>query len=160
MGDWYSKSNVERLRETARRFNEAADLVENINNDSDLTESEKELFDFYVAEYYSDFSHDVTVQEWNSETHQYDVDREASIARIARISKILPGRKDKVMDEDGLELTYTTASGTTFKFTTSKQVTCTRKVVGQKYIEPRTIEGRYEDIVEWECDEVVLLKKA
>jgi hypothetical protein len=139
------------------RMTEVADLLDT------LTEEQQELFDIYVPEYYTEFSRDVTVKNkaWDKGTPSYEVDREKSLARIAAISAALPGRKDKVMDEDGLKLVITTPSGASLTFTCAKEVTCTKKVVGKKWVEPYTPaprEGHYEDIVEYECDEIVLLK--
>jgi hypothetical protein len=152
---WYDRSNAEMLRLTAKRLIEVAEL-------SDLLDEKGVECDFYVPEYYTEFTQNCTVNEgWDSTTQSYKVDREASLAKIAEITAALPGKKEKVMDEDGLKVTFTTESGATLEFHTDKKVTCSPKVVGQKWVEPYVPaprEGHYEDIVEWECDEVVLLK--
>ena len=155
--DWYRLSDIEALRLTATRFNEVADVLEEMmerNDDEELP------FRIYIPEYYSEFSTNLTVQHWDQEAGEYVTDKEKSLAAIAEVAALLPGRKEKVLDDDGLTVKFTTYSGAPMEFTTNKEVTCTKKVVGKKWVEPYTPEpreGHYEDIVEWECDEVVLL---
>ena len=154
---WYDKDDEETLRLMAVRFIEVADVLAHMKEvDPDLD------VNVYVPEYYGEFSENVTIHNgWDSTTQKYNVDREASLAKIARIAAALPGKRDKVMDDDGLRITLTTANGATLEFSTDKEVTCRAKVVGQEWVEPYNPtprEGYMKDIVEWECDEVVLLQ--
>ena len=156
MAEWYALTAQERLRLAAKRMREVADLIDEVNTGTD------DPIDIHVPEYYTEFDQNCTVRlGWDTVAQQYNIDKDASIKAIAKIAAALPGKKEKVMDESGLSVTYTTASGATVAFSTDKAVTCTKKVVGQKWVEPYNPtprEGHYEDVVEWECDEVVLLK--
>ena len=156
MAEWYELTAQERLRLAARRMREVADLIDEVNTDNDNP------IDLHIPEYYTEFDQNCTVRlGWDSENQCYEIDKDASIKAIAKIAAALPGKKEKVMDESGLSITYTTASGAQISFSTDKAVTCTKKVVGQKWVEaynPTPRDAHYEDVVEWECDEIVLLK--
>jgi hypothetical protein len=100
-----------------------------------------------------------------SERGDYVVQKDKSISAIAKIAKALRGRRDKVLDDDGMSIktnvvvTHSDGTESTIKFEwmTNKEVTCSKKITGKKWIEPKVIDGHYEEEYEWECDEVVLL---
>jgi hypothetical protein len=152
---WNRLDDIGKLELMATRFTELAELLREMqyrNDDNPLP------FNIYVAEYYSEFEDNLTVTKYID--GEIITLKDESLAAIAEVAALLPGKKEKVLDDDGLTVTYTTANGAELKFTCNKEVTCTKRVVGQKWVEPYVPaprEGHYEDIVEYDCDEVVLL---
>lgn len=102
-----------------------------------------------------------TVHDYKLEESPY-IDEAATRAKMAKALRALRSMGatniEKDYDDYYFKVTVTMPSGLKFKLQSDRAAVCVKKVVGQKFVPATTYEARYEDIVEWECVPVSLMK--
>jgi len=100
-----------------------------------------------------------TVHDYTLPPETGYIDAEASLAELRRMTQVLRRKGCKIgkeHDDRSMRVYGTYPSGLKIVLTVDRSAVCTKKVVGQKWIEPS--QGRYEDVVEWDCAPVSILK--
>lgn len=111
----------------------------------------------------------VTVSTYNRDTKKYDYDLEASRKKIAAIAKFASKQVGVAVTKnyayDEFELKIVLSSEDEFDeirvtYSTKREAVCTKKVVGTEEIPERVTPAHTREVVEWECEDVSLLKIA
>jgi hypothetical protein len=99
-----------------------------------------------------------TVQEWVRSEGKFVIDKQATLSKIRRYTRILKGmgcRIEKDFSEQNMKVYATFESGLKITVMANREAVCKKKVVGKEWVAPS---GGYErEIVEWDCEPVSIL---
>ena len=109
------------------------------------------------------------VYDYDSETYKSELNLEKSLAAIALVAKFASNQPNvqvtKKYDDRDFELHISVPSldeTTTYdlNYFCKREAVCTKRVVGTKEVPEQVIPARTEEVVEWDCTPVSLIKIA
>lgn len=112
---------------------------------------------------YDDFDVEQYKKEWAEKREERknevlipeSLERLKKVAQFARTQNVL---FKKEYDHSDFELVVILHGGYEVTYSIAREAVCERKVIGTREIAERVIPARTEEIVEWECKPVSLLK--
>lgn len=113
--------------------------------------------DIEVGRYGSPHFITCTVSEWKEVDGKYGtvIDTEATRRKLAKGMKALQSLGctiEKEYSNNYFKIIGTFASDLKITLSADREVACTKRVVGKKYVPPSG--GHYQEVVEWDCERI------